>query len=227
MSRKRARIARSLKYKNISSPMPNEVLFYIFAIFLYFVCIMALWYNIRGLRGTQGELFVCVCKWESFARSGWAQVKWIRNYNNIENNNNSGNAIGSTSRTNNININMKIKTSSRMYDAICWHCRHVMQCKVYTVCVCVCGQRNGTTLLNCNDFIQLLQSIGGINLFYGSLFMVEFLSSSSSRLLNVFGLFLDTKLYFIWFELECNGLNEQSWKRRTLTNLKPEKRSIC
>lgn len=124
--------ASSLKYKNISSPMPNEVLFYIFAIFFfYFVCIMALRYNVRGLRGTQGELFVCVCKWESFARSGWAQVKWIRNYNNIENNNNSsgnGNAIGSTNRTN--NMNMEIKTSSKMYDAICWHCGHVMQCKV-------------------------------------------------------------------------------------------------
>lgn len=64
----------------------------------------------------------------------------------------------------------KMKTSSINVCVQCgWHCKHVMQYKV-----CAPGQRNATqTLLNCNDFIQLLQSIRGINLFT-VLFLVFF-----------------------------------------------------
>lgn len=117
---------------------------------------------------------------ESFARSGWADVKWIRN------NTNNNNSTITTPLTN--NMNTKIKTSSKCTMTLQTpQTRNAMRCVHF-------GHRNGTTLLNCYDFIQLLQSIRGINLF-----TVLFYGCQSSffrfTLKCVRSLFLDRMLF--------------------------------
>lgn len=116
----------------------------------------ALWHYgiyVRGLRGTQGKLFVCFCKWE--ARALLAAVGPT-----LSESGTTQTTITAPSPpsplTNNMNMNTKIKTSSKCTMTL--QTRNAMRCVHF-------GHRNGTTLLNCYDFIQLLQSIRGINLF--------------------------------------------------------------
>lgn len=133
--------------------MPNEASFYIFPIFRLHYGIMV---YVRGLRGTQGKLFVCFCKWE--ARALLAAVGPT-----LSEPGTTQTTITAPSPpsplTNNMNMNTKIKTSSKCTMTLQTpQTRNAMRCVHF-------GHRNGTTLLNCYDFIQLLQSIRGINLF--------------------------------------------------------------